>query len=70
MDRLPRRICGLEAVRLAESEPGIAETAHRLGVAQQRLSNWIKTHKVDKTMASGHGSKLTAKQIELRQLAT
>ena len=32
------------------------------------MSNWIKAHKSGKLVADGRGSKLTAEQIEIRQL--
>jgi len=32
------------------------------------VSNWIKAHKAGKLVAHGRGSKLTAEQIEIRQL--
>ena len=32
------------------------------------MSNWIKAHKAGKLTANGRGSKLTAEQIEIRQL--
>jgi transposase len=72
MERLPRKAYTyefkLEAVRLAESGQSIAEAARSLGVVEQTLSNWIKAHKVGKLTANGRGSKLTAEQIEIRQL--
>jgi transposase len=37
-------------------------------VVEQTLSNWIKAHKSGKLTANGRGSKLTAEQIEIRQL--
>jgi transposase len=37
-------------------------------VIEQTLSNWIKAHKSGKLVANGRGSKLTAEQIEIRQL--
>ena len=39
-----------------------------MGVVEQTLSNWIKAHKAGKLTANGRGSKLTAEQIEIRQL--
>ena len=72
MERLPRKIYTyefkLEAVRLVESGQRVAEAARTLGVVEQTLSNWIKAHKAGKLVANGRGSKLTAEQIELRQL--
>ena len=72
MERLPRKIYTyefkLEAVRLVESGQRVAEAARSLGVIEQTLSNWIKAHKSGKLRANGRGSKLTAEQIELRQL--
>jgi transposase len=58
----------MEAVRLVESGHSVAEAARSLGVIEQTLSNWIKAHKSGKLTASGRGSKLTAEQIEIRQL--
>jgi transposase len=37
-------------------------------VVEQTLSNWVKAHKAGKLTANGRGSKLTAEQIEIRQL--
>ena len=72
MERLPRKIYTyefkLEAVRLVESGQSIAEAARSLGVVEQTLWNWIKAHKAGKLVANGRGSKLTAEQIEIRQL--
>jgi transposase len=72
MERLPRKIYTyefkLEAVRLVESGQSVAETSRSLGVVEQTLSNWVKAHKAGKLTANGRGSKLTAEQIEIRQL--
>jgi transposase len=72
MERLPRKIYTyefkMEAVRLVESGQSVAEAARSLGVIEQTLSNWIKAHKSGKLVANGRGSKLTAEQIEIRQL--
>jgi transposase len=72
MDRLPRKVYTyefkMEAVRLVESGQSIAETARSLGVVEQTLFNWVKAHKAGKLTANGRGSKLTAEQIEIRQL--
>jgi transposase len=72
MERLPRKIYTyefkLEAVRLVESGQSIAEAARSLGMVEQTLWNWIKAHKGGKLTANGRGSKLTAEQIEIRQL--
>ena len=72
MERLPRKIYTyefkMEAVRLVESGQSVAEAARSLGVIEQTLSNWIKAHKSGKLTANGRGSKLTAEQIEIRQL--
>ena len=72
MERLPRKVYTyefkMEAVRLVESGQSIAEAARSLGVVEQTLSNWIRAHHADKLTANGRGSKLTAEQIEIRQL--
>lgn len=72
MDRLPRKAYTyefkMEAVRLVESGQRLAEAARSLGVVEQTLSNWIKAHRAGKLTAHGRGSKLTAEQIEIRQL--
>ena len=72
MERLPRKVYTyefkLEAVRLVESGQRVAEAARSLDVVEQTLSNWIKAHKSGKLTANGRGSKLTAEQIEIRQL--
>ena len=72
MERIPRKVYTyefkLEAVRLVESRQSVAEAARSLGVIEQTLSNWIKAHKSGKLTANGRGSKLTADQIEIRQL--
>lgn len=72
MERIPRKVYTyefkLEAVRLVESGQRIAEVARSLGVIEQTLSNWIKAHKAGKLTAHGRGSKLSAEQIEIRQL--
>ena len=72
MERLPRKVYTyefkLEAVRLVESGQRVSEAARSLGVVEQTLSNWIKAHKSGKLTANGRGSKLTAEQIEIRQL--
>src|SRR5271163_5178317 len=58
----------LEGVRLVESGQSIAEAARSLGVIEQTLSNWIKAHRAGKLSANGRGAKLSAEQIEIRQL--
>jgi transposase len=72
LERLPRKVYTyefkMEAVRLVESGQSIAEAARSHGVVEQTLSNWIKAHKAGKLTANGRGSKLTAEQIEIRQL--
>lgn len=72
MERLARKIYTyefkLEAVRLVESGQSMAEAARSLGVVEQTLWNWIKAHKAGKLTAKGRGSKLSAEQIEIRQL--
>lgn len=72
MERIPRKAYTyefkLEAVRLVESGQKVAEAARSLGVIEQTLSNWIKAHRSGKLVADGRGSKLTAEQIEIRQL--
>lgn len=72
MERLPRKIYTyeykLEAVRLVESGHSVAEAARSLGVAEQTLWNWTQAYKTGKLKANGRGSKLTAEQIEIRQL--
>lgn len=72
MERLPRKAYTyefkLEAVRLVESGQSVAEASRSLGVVEQTLSNWIRAHKAGKLTANGRGSKLTAEQIEIRQL--
>jgi transposase len=72
MDRLPRKVYTyefkMEAVRLVESGQSIAEASRSLGVVEQTLFNWFKAHKAGKLTANGRGSKLTAEQIEIRQL--
>jgi transposase len=72
MECLPRKAYTyefkMEAVRLVESGQRVAEAARSLGVIEQTLSNWIKAHKAGKLSAQGRGSKLTAEQIEIRQL--
>ena len=72
MERLPRKTYTyefkMEAVRLVESGQSAAEASRSLGVVEQTLSNWIKAHKAGKLSANGRGSKLTAEQIEIRQL--
>ena len=72
MARLPRKIYTyefkMEAVRLVESGQSVAEAARSLGVIEQTLSNWVKAHRFGKLAANGRGSKLTAEQIEIRQL--
>jgi len=72
MERLPRKIYTyeykLEAVRLVESGQSVAEAARSLGVAEQTLWNWTQAYKTGKLKTNGRGSKLTAEQIEIRQL--
>ena len=72
MERLLRKVYTyefkLEAVRLVESGQRVSEGARSLGVVEQTLSNWIKANKAGKLVANGRGSKLTAEQIEIRQL--
>jgi transposase len=72
MARLPRKIYThefkMEAVRLVESGQSVAEAARSLGVIEQTLWNWIKAHRSGKLVANGRGSKLTAEQVEIRQL--
>jgi transposase len=72
MERIPRKVYTyeykLEAVRLVESGQSVAEAARSLGVAEQTLWNWTQAYKTGKLKANGRGSKLTAEQIEIRQL--
>jgi transposase len=72
MERLPRKAYTYEfkkaAVRLVESGQRLAESARSLGVVEQTLFDWIKAYKAGKLTANGRGSKLTAEQIEIRQL--
>jgi len=72
MEYLPRKTYKYEfkheAVRLVEWGQSVAEAARSLGVIEQTLSNLIKSHKSGKLVANGRGSKLTAEQIEIRQL--
>jgi transposase len=72
MERRPRKIytftIKMEAVRLVVSGKRVTEAARILGVHEQTLSNWIKAHKAGKLMPNGRGSKLTAEQIEIRNL--
>jgi transposase len=72
MERLPRKIYTyefkLEAVRLVEAGQSMAEAARSLGIVEQTLWNWIKAQKAGKLVANGRGSKLTAEQVEIRQL--
>lgn len=72
MERIPRNSYtyefNMEAVRLVESSRLVVEAARSVGVLEQTLSNWIKAHKSGTLVAHGRGSKLTAKQIEIRQL--
>ena len=72
MVRIPRKIYTyefkMEAVRLVESGQSVAEAARSLGVIEQTLSNWVRAHGSGKLVANGRGSKLTAEQIEIRQL--
>jgi transposase len=72
MDRIPRKAYTyefkMEAVRLVESGQRVADAARTLGVVEQTLSNWIKAHRASKLPSGGRGSKLTAEQIEIRQL--
>ncbi len=72
MERIPKKAYTfefkLEAVRLVESGQRVAEAARSLGVVEQTLFHWIKAHKAGKLTANGRGSKLTADQIEIRQL--
>jgi transposase len=58
----------LEAVRLVEAGKSIAEATRSLGITEQTLWNWIKAHKGGKLVANGRSSKLTAEQVEIRQL--
>lgn len=51
-----------------ESGQNIAEAARSLGIVEQTLRNWIKAQKAGKLTANGRGLKLTAEQIEIRQL--
>ena len=72
MERIPRKSYTyefkMEAVRLVESGQSVASAARSLGVIEQTLSNWVRAHGSGKLVASGRGSKLTAEQIEIRQL--
>jgi len=72
MVRIPRKIYTyefkMEAVRLVESGQSVAAAARSLGVIEQTLSNWVRAHGSGKLVANGRGSKLTAEQIEIRQL--
>ena len=72
MERIPRKAYTyefkLEAVRLVESGQSLTQAARTLGVVEQTLYNWIKAYKAGKLLATGRGSKLTAEQVEIRQL--
>ena len=72
MERLPRKAYTyefkMEAVRLVESGQSLSQAARTLGVTEQTLFNWIKADKAGKLLATGRGSKLSAEQIEIRQL--
>ena len=72
MERLARKAYTyefkMEAVRLVESGQRVSEAARSLGIVEQTLRNWIKAHKGGKLTVNGRGSKLTAEQIEIRQL--
>ena len=72
MERIPRNTYTyefkLEAVRLVESGQSIASAARSLGIIEQTLRNWIHAHKTGRLTAVGRGSKLTAEQVEIRQL--
>lgn len=57
-----------EAVRLVESGQSIAAAARSLGVSEQTLWDWVRANKAGRLVATGRGSKLTAEQIEIRQL--
>jgi hypothetical protein len=48
--------------------PAHSRSSAVTGVVEQTLSNWIKAYKAGKLMSNGRGSKLTAEQIEIRQL--
>ena len=72
MKRLPRKAYTyefkMEAVRLVDSGQSVAQAARTLGVVEQTLWNWLQAHKAGKLTATGRGSKLTAAQLEIRQL--
>lgn len=72
MEHLPRKAYTyefkMEAVRLVDSGQSVAQAARTLGVVEQTLWNWLQAHKAGKLSAAGRGSKLTAEQIEIRQL--
>ena len=72
MERIPRKIYTyefkLEAIRLVESGQSVAAAARSLGVVEQTLWRWVQDRKAGKLKANGRGSKLTAEQVEIRQL--
>lgn len=72
MERLPRKIYTyefkLEAARLVESGQSISGAAHSLNIPEQTLWRWVQDQKAGKLKSSRRGSKLTAEQVEVRQL--
>jgi transposase len=57
-----------EAVRLVESGQSIAAAARNLGVVDQTLFNWVKSHREGKLTGAGGKSKLSAEQMEISRL--
>ncbi|KTD68593.1 MAG: IS3 family transposase [Legionella steelei] len=47
---------------------GVTKAANNLGIAQARLSRWIKEHKEQDGQAFRGNGKLTAEQLEIRRL--
>ena len=58
----------LEAVRLVESGPGIAEASRRLGVVEQSLANWVKLSRAGKLKEVVGKAGVTAEQMEIARL--
>jgi len=58
-----------EAVRLVDNSQSIAAVARTLGVVDQTLSNWVKTHKQG-ILAETDSKSVSAEQMEISRLRT
>ena len=57
-----------EAIRLVESGQSPASVARTLGVVEQTLGNWLKSHRAGSLQGSPGKAQVTAEQMEISRL--